>query len=223
MKIKNRLMEDKLSNDTEKLLLGNIKPIDMIAGLIVRPIILGEYPIADNFLERHLYHGRRPRSYEFLLEKLRENPKLFLGLYLGDELIGVIEGFPREDYLLLSEIAVDMRFRSRGFGTLLIRYFEEEAKKSGYDKIKLGAEDNAVKLYLNNNYIPSLFLQVYDAVADEILDGLKGTDMPIINVSKHDGMTGIELKIEKMDMSQLKSLKEIFNPVSIQYLFTKIL
>jgi len=192
---------------------------------IVRPISVEEYPLADALLEKQLYqhlpNGKRPRSYDFLLGKLNDNPELFLGLYLDSELIGVIQGFPRDDYLLLSEIAVDIRFRGRGFGSLLIESFEDAAKSSGYKKIKLGAQDNAVNLYLKNHYKPSLFIQVKEEQKKAVIDNFSKED--IIEISSYDSIFGIEIRVDKVEMDYLHTLKEKFNPISIQYLFTKYL
>jgi len=192
----------------------------------VRPISVDEYFLADNFLEKHLYriyNGNRPRSYEFLLDKLRENPELFLGLYLDNELIGVIEGFPRDDYLLLSEIAVDIRFRHRGFGTLLLREFENAAKRLNYSKIKLGAQDDAVSLYLKNNYFPTLLIQISDSKSEykTVMDYLNKNNIRVLDEKRLDKVVAIELIVKKIDFELLERFKKLFNPISIQYLFTK--
>lgn len=188
--------------------------------LTVKTISEKNYPSADKLLETELYHGKRPRTYDFLVEKLHDHPELFLGLYLEEELAGVVQGFPRHDYVLMSEIAVDIRFRGRGFGTQLIKAFEDKAKALGYKKIKLGAQDNAVNLYLKNNYIPSLFIQLMDDKADDALKKLKKN---IINITKSNGMTGIEIAIDRVDMNELNSIKAKFSPESAQYLFSKTL
>jgi len=188
---------------------------------IIRPITLDEYPAADKFLEKQLYHGKRPRTYEFLVDKLCENPELFLGLYLDNELIGVIEGFSRDDYLLLSEIAVDIRFRNRGFATLLIKEFEKTANRLGYSKIKLGAGDDAVNLYLKNNYLPTLQIQVPESELPKVIDYCVKNDIYILGTKEFDNIVAIELTADKIDFELLNYLKKLFNPISIQYLFTK--
>jgi len=224
-KVNSGISENELLDNLEILLFQDFHSSKLLAELTVRAISTEEYPSADALLEKQLYqhlsNGKRPRSYDFLLDKLNKNPELFLGLYLDSELIGVIQGFPRDDYLLLSEIAVDIRFRSRGFGSLLIQSFENTAKILGYKKIKLGAQDYATNLYLKNHYTPSLFIQVKEDQKEAVINTFSKED--IIDISSYDSIIGIELKVDAIDIEYLHDIEKKFRPISIQYLFTKYL
>ncbi|MGV8172293.1 MAG: GNAT family N-acetyltransferase [Candidatus Woesearchaeota archaeon] len=224
-KVSSGISENELLDNLEILLFQDFHSSKLLAELTVRTISTEEYPPADAFLEKQLYqhlpNGKRPRSYDFLLDKLNKNPELFLGLYLDSELIGVVQGFPRDDYLLLSEIAVDIRFRDRGFGSLLIKSFENTARSLGYNKIKLGAQDYAVNLYLKNQYTPSLFIQIKEYQKDSVIDTLPKQD--IIDISSYDSIIGIELRVDAIDIEYLHDIEKRFQPISIQYLFTKCL
>jgi|GEM_PF-1185390 GNAT superfamily N-acetyltransferase len=218
------VVEADISDEIEMLLFQDFKSTNLLVEITIKPLLFEEYVIADAFLEKQLYYtynGKRPRSYEFLLDKLHENPELFLGLYLDDDLIGVVEGFPRDDYLLISEIAVDIRFRNKGFGTLLIKEFEKVAKKIGYKKIKLGSQDDAVNLYLKNNYLPLLLIQILDSEYDAVIDHCNKETIQILSTKHFDNIMAVELVIDKIDLGLLKHFKKLFNPISIQYLFTK--
>lgn len=218
------VIEETISDSIEMLLFQDFKSTNLLIEIQIRPIMSEEYSLADKFLEKHLYYiynGKRPRSYEFLLDKLLESPELFLGLYLDNDLIGVVEGFPRDDYLLLSEIAVDIRFRNRGFGTLLLKEFERVAQNLGYKKIKLGAQDNAVKVYLKNTYLPSLFIQIYDIEYDRVINYFNKQNVQISHENRLNNIVAIEFVVDKIDFELLEYFKKLFNPISIQYLFTK--
>ncbi len=105
------------------------------------------FKLLDKFL-------KRARTNSFLTKRYKENPKLFIGIYLDKELIGAIGGFYREDYSLISELAIDSKFRRRGFATLLVKEFE---KKAG--KIQVGALDEAIGFYESLGYESYLFVQ----------------------------------------------------------------
>lgn len=58
---------------------------------------------------------------------------------------------------ILNYIAVDKRFRDRGFGQLLLEHFESEAKRSGYSVVALDVysqNTRAYAWYLNCSYRP---------------------------------------------------------------------
>ncbi|MBI4450738.1 GNAT family N-acetyltransferase, partial [Candidatus Woesearchaeota archaeon] len=154
----------------------------------------------------------------FLRQKLMENPGLFIALTLDGEIIGVVQGFPRDDYLLLSEMAVDARFRGRGFGRRLLREFETVARLKGFTKIKLGAVDDAAKFYLAQGYTPSIFVQVEEAREHAAVQ-LLGKDR-VVAISHSNGLSGIELRTSKCDVTLLREIEQLVKPVSCQFLFT---
>ncbi len=213
--------ESTTNTKEEKLLLKDFHAMHMLSTITVRPILPEAFQQADRFMEQQLYHGKRPRAYAFLLEKCKENPTLFLGLYLDDELIGAIQGFPRDDYLLMSELAVDIRFRKRSFGAQLVKAFETNAKKLNYTKIKLGAEDTATLFYFSLGYKPSLFLQVSENEQEKVMNQLQKDKQEILNISVVNHLAGIEVAVDSLDQAKLASLKKQFNPVSAQFLFSK--
>lgn len=215
------ITDDKINTEAEKLLLKDFHSMKMLSQIIIKPISQKEFQQADTFMEKHLYHGKRPRTYEFLLEKLKENSTFFLALYIDKELAGVIQGFPREDYLLMSELAIDVRFRKRSLGAQLVKAFEKNAKKLNYKKIKLGAEDEAVPFYVSLGYKPSLFMQVPEEKQNEVINIFKKDKQKILSISTVNHLAGIELAVDSVDQKKLAYLKDKFNPVSAQFLFTK--
>jgi GNAT superfamily N-acetyltransferase len=141
-----------------------------------------EFSSAMKILNNEL-GSERVRDEKFLLEKFKEFPEFFIGIFLDKELIGVICGFPREDYLLMSELAIDRRFQKRGFGKLLVKEFDKIAKEKNYSQIKVGAMDGAISFYNSlEDYNPLLLIQ-YDSgkyVPSEF-------NLPIIRTGNHGG------------------------------------
>ena len=67
------------------------------------------------------------------------------------------KGF-KDNYILLSEIAVDIRFRNRKFGSLLMKEFETNATNMNIRVLKLVRKKK--QLDFIPGYLPSLFAQV---------------------------------------------------------------
>ena len=132
---------------------------------------------------------------------------------MDNELIGVICGFPREDYLLISEIAADSRFLGRGFGKRLVERFEGIALLNDYHKINVGSRDSAIDFYASLGYKPFLLVQFKEK--DYIPKDFKN-----LNIIKSDKKS-VEIKIEKADIKILKELRKKYPKASFQYIFTK--
>ena len=61
-------------------------------------------------------------------------------------LVGIIELGPRPDHLWIENVAVSPRWQGRGFGRLLLRHAEEEARRHGLDELGLLTNER----YLDN-------------------------------------------------------------------------
>jgi len=131
---------------------------------------------------------------------------------LGKELIGAVCGFPREDYLLMSEIAIDSRFQRRKFGEKLVKKFEKVAFKK-YNKIHVGALDNAIEFYKSLNYKPFLLVQFENGVYDKN----DFSSFEVLSVLDY----GIELNPINCNLIELKRLRNLYPKAKLQYIFTK--
>lgn len=210
-KIDRGLKFSEVLSSEEKILYNELNKIKALVELKIKSLNQKNYSKAYKLLDKNL---KLTRTKKFLVEKLKEYPQFFKGLYLDNELIGVIQGFPREDYILLSEIAVDERFRNRGFGHLLVKEFE----KNVHGKIKVGAQENAVNFYKSLGYQPSIFIQVKKKNWD--LSKLKG--YRIIYQISFENIIGFEIECKEVNLDLLDQLNKKFNPISVQYLFTKV-
>ena len=209
-KISEGLNEDAL-NDLDKKILNEFKIMKLTENIEIRRISKKDFDFAMQILDNELGE-ERVRTKEFLREKFREFPAYFIGAYLGKELIGVVCGFPREDYLLMSEIAVDCRFQKRHFGKKLVEAFEKEAFKK-YKKINVGARDNAIGFYLSLKYKPFLLVQFEKGVYVE-------KNFPrdkIIAIRDY----GIEIKSDDCSIDEINQLRKKYLKSNIQYIFTK--
>jgi len=208
-KIERGINEDEL-NDKEKLLLSDFEKLKMISNLELRQIRKNEFGKAMEILSNEL--KVRVRDNDFLSQKFKEFPQFFIGIFLDKELIGFICGFPREDYLLISELAIDSKFQDRSFGKRLIEYFEKIAKKN-YDKINVGVQDETIKFYKKLGYKPFLLIQ-YKKRDYSVEDF---SNLKILN----HGPESIEVQVKDCNKKHLERLREGYSKASFQYIFTK--
>jgi len=166
---------------------------------------------AMNILDNEL-GKERVRDSIFLHNKFKEFPQFFIGIFLGKDLVGVICGFPREDYLLISEIAVDSRFHGRGFGKRLVKTFEERAKIK-YNKINVGAQDKVIDFYDSLGYKPFLLIQFKKE--DHPLSEFKYLKI----IKSSPGI--IEAEVKNCNIKILEKLRKKYPKANFQYIFTK--
>ena len=180
--------------------------------LKISPLNKKDFPQAMEILNEELGKNR-VRSANFLLKKFKQFPKFFIGVYLDKELIGIICGFPREDYLLISELAIDSRFHRRNFGRKLVEEFEEVAKKENYNKINVGAQDESVGFYSSLRFEPFLLIQFNEK------DYSKG-DFKNFDIIRY-ALGIIEVKTKECDIPKLIKLRKKYPKAYFQYIFTK--
>lgn len=206
--------EEDLQNE-EKLLYLDCKKANLLGTLEIRQLEKSEFEGAMEILDKELKD--RQRDNNFLLKKFEQCPKFFIGAFLDNEIVGVICGFPREDYLVISELAVDFRFQRRGFGTMLVREFERNA--TGYKKIRVGAVDSAIDFYKSLGYKPFLLVQYKKGC-------YSGEDFKELHVTKETEDTEykiLEVKVNESDLELLVKLREKYPDAYFQYVFSTFL
>ncbi|MFA5061262.1 MAG: GNAT family N-acetyltransferase [Candidatus Pacearchaeota archaeon] len=193
----------------EKEIISDFNKMKLLETFEVRNITKSEFNSALDILDSEL-GKKRVRSNVSLREKFNQYPQFFIGVFLGGDLIGVVCGFPREDYLLISELAVDGKFQRRGFGKLLVEEFEKKAR--GY-KIKAGAQDGTIDFYKSLLYKPFLLVQFNEGdYFPEDFNGFK------INKSNEEFL---EINEENVSLERLEELRKRFPKAYFQYIFTK--
>ena len=199
----------------ERLLFQDFEKLGFLSKIEVRKINKNEFSKAMDLLDREL-GTERVRDRKFLRNKFIKFRKFFIGVFVDNEIVGVICGFPREDYLLISEIAVDSRFEKRGFGKRLLRCFEETARES-YKKINVGAKDNAIGFYQSAEYKPFLLVQFRKGeYASEDF-----SQFNVLRSAQKGKWILLEIKVKKCDLNTLNKLRKKYPKAIFQYIFTK--
>jgi len=198
-------------NETEKAIFLEFKKLDFLTNLKLKELSPEDFHLGMKILDNEL-GAQRVRSSDFLMKKFKECSEFFIGAYLGDQLVGIICGFPREDYLLISEIAVDCRFQRRKFGEKLVKKFEKVGFRE-YKKINVGALDNSIEFYKSLDYKPFLIIQFKNGTYN-IEDF---ADFEVIQFSKGC----MELRIKECNLENLEKLRKIYSKANLQYIFTK--
>jgi GNAT superfamily N-acetyltransferase len=185
--------------------------INFLTNLEVKKLRKKDFSLAMNILDNEL--GReRERDSDFLKKKFNQFSEYFIGVYLEGEIIGVVCGFPREDYLLVGEIAVDCRFQRKGFGKRLVKEFENIGFKK-HNKINVGSFDDSIEFYKSLNYIPFLLIQFNKGDYHKT----DFSDFKVLNVKDY----GVELEIKKCSLDELEKLRKKYPKAKLQYLFSK--
>jgi GNAT superfamily N-acetyltransferase len=134
--------------------------------LFIRTIRSEDYPSAFAFQNEYLDR----ESYTDFIQRVEQNPDLYLAAFDEDELIGVCFGHPSKKIvaaITLQGIAVSLDVKKdyarKGIGSGLLKAFEAAVKVKGYPRIDLGAADDpkVESFYLKNEYEP-YELVVYD-------------------------------------------------------------
>jgi ribosomal protein S18 acetylase RimI-like enzyme len=195
-------------NEEEKMVLEDFKKMKLLSELKIEQIRGKDFEDAMNLLDNELGKDR-VRDSNFLEKKYADFSQFFIGAFLDRELIGFICGFPREDYLLISEISVDSRFSKRGIGKKLVLAFEKSDKK--YKKINAGARDSAIGFYYSLGYKP--FLLAQGIILPNILNEFQ------IN-KKGKGFA--EIYVNDASIEELEKFREKYPKINFQYIFQKI-
>ncbi len=187
----------------------------MKINLEIRRIKPKEFNKAIKILDNEL-GKKRIRSKNYLSKKFKKFPEFFIGIFFDKKIVGVIGGFPREDYLLMSELAVDSKFQGKSFGKKLVEQFEKIAKER-YNQIRVGAEDKVLGFYFALGYKPFLLIQFKPKdYSYEDFNKFK-----IIRKYEFNKYKTIETKITKYNLGLLNKLRKKYPKAYFQYIFTK--
>lgn len=214
-KLDKGIEKDNLVEEEQKVF-SDFEKMKLLSNLEIRQIKTKEFNDAIKILDNEL-GKKRVRSKNYLSKKFKESPEFFIGAFLDKKIIGVVGGFPREDYLLISELAIDSRFQKRGFGKKLVEKFEQIAKRK-YNKINVGAEDKAINFYSTLSYKPFLLIQFKKEDYNEDFD-----NFDLIRKYNLKGYLTIEAKVKNIDVKYLEKLRKKYSKVYFQYIFSKTL
>ena len=189
----------------------------LIPKLIIRRIRKEEFNQAIKIFDNELGKDKGIKN-DILYQKFKEFPEFFIGAFLDNEMVGVICGFPRPDYLSMSKMAIKPVFQNRSFGSRLVVAFEKIAKGK-YNKINVGALDKSLYFYKSlSGYKPFLCIQF--KVGDYSKEDFN--DFRIIKEYNFDSKNlVIEADINECNLNLLNKLRKKYPKAHFQYIFTK--
>jgi len=132
---------------------------------------------------------------------------------MDSELIGVICGFPRDDYLLLSELAVNKKHWKNGVGKKLLDAFMKLSDK----KIHAGSKDGAIDFYKKMGFKPFLLLQT----KIEDFDEMQFKKINAFELKKEGDYLIMKVKTKKATKEEIAGLRKKLPLTHVQYIFTK--
>jgi GNAT superfamily N-acetyltransferase len=175
--------------------------------------------LTDNFQQKILNpnHKKRYRSFGYIKKNYNREPSLFIGAYDKNKIVGIIFGYIKKNKILIGEMAVLEKYRSKKIGTQLLSFFEKQAKKLNKDYIELGAWGSAEKFYLKNNYKPLIFVQIYHK---DVSKNYKDFGYEIISETNYKDAKKLKIRSE-YDPFLKEKIKKKFNAFDVIYLFRK--
>jgi len=91
--------------------------------------------------------------------------ELFVGCRRQGRLVGICYGWAagkercREGTIVLHGIAMVEEFAGQGYGSRVLRFFEEQVKRAGYGTVSVGSAGGYVdRFYMKNGYKPVAFM-----------------------------------------------------------------
>jgi GNAT superfamily N-acetyltransferase len=148
-KLKKGIYPLQIINALDLSLFNSLEKYGFVSNFEIRNIRKSEFNDAFDIVNKELKLYRTKR---FIRARFYVYHKLFFGIFIDNKIVGAVFGFPREDYLLLSEIAIRPQFQNRGFGKKLIEAFEKIGIKYGFKEIRLGCEKDKVGFYKKSGF-----------------------------------------------------------------------
>ncbi|RLG20624.1 hypothetical protein DRN74_05020 [Candidatus Micrarchaeota archaeon] len=148
-------------------------------------------------------------------------PKLFVGCYIKNKLIGIcIPGiFDKEIYV--KGIAVEHNYWKKGIGSRLLKLFEKQLKSLGKKKVTVPSADIdwVEGFYLKNRYKPIQFL--IKVKREKLSKDYKNKGYKILNERAEGKYKIFYINIGKYDPKLRERLKILFNADEVIYIMEK--
>ena len=98
--------------------------------------IIREYYDPIIGVEQNNYHLEKFQSVRAIKEQLEHGYTYYL-LFEGENMLGFLAFYPREDALYLSKFYLAKQYRGKGYGKAMLLFLKEEARKQGRSAIEL--------------------------------------------------------------------------------------
>lgn len=128
--------------------------------------------LPDSFVDAELEHVHQTERQERFKQRIKSRDGIFLVAEEDNEIVGVALGQESGGVCTIGFLGAKKEHRRKGVGTGLLDRFVKEAKKRKAHKVSLRTSPNllpAVKLYINNGFIPEGFLRKHIRGLDVIV------------------------------------------------------
>lgn len=184
-----------------------------------------------NFLSETFYDDAKAHHEHYypMTERLEEmktqlNKDNELILYIEDKgkiIAGLTSKNMSKDKITIGVMAVDKNYQRQGYAKTLIQEFEKRCKEKGIYKIDLGARFRACPLYLSQNYIPSLMVQVYDFATIEDIKKENIYNLKIKNSYQTQAFGFVIFEIDQIKEEYINHFETNVKTANAQYIFEK--
>lgn len=150
----------------------------------------------------------------------QENPKLYVGCYEEGELIGLVYGSTKEDFVILNSIAVRGDYWRKGIGSKLLKKFEEQVKKLNATKISVVAAEGWVEnFYLKNGFeLVAFFVQIKK---NKLPKDYKKFGYKIVKEKEDMDKKILFIETKELSTKDRETIRKKFNAEQVNYLFEK--
>lgn len=151
----------------------------------------------------------------------RSFPDLVLGAYAGQELVGYCLGVPGYDSgIELKAIAVRESYRRQGIASSLLDTVEENARRSGFERLSLGSAGGYVdEFYLANGYEPESILVRFET--ETIPEQYRDLPFDVIRERVDDGRKKLYVDVDEFDPAFLDSVRDAYDDPEAIHIMTK--
>ncbi len=116
-------------------------------------LVRSEFPEYTTSSHEAMLSQKRMFGKEKYLQHLIKDNRIILGAYIGDKLVGILDGeIPFCGVSLLCWLMVEKKYQRQGIGKALLKYYENTLKRSGGHSIYLYADKRNKELYLKLGY-----------------------------------------------------------------------
>ncbi len=148
-------------------------------------------------------------------------PKLFVGCYSENHLIGICIPGSFNEEIYLKGIAIEKDYWRKGLGSKLLSFFEQQLRDLNIKEISVPSADISwvENFYLKNNYKPSQLL--VKVKTNKLPKGYKNKGFKIFNERREKEYKVFYIRTNEYSARHRIKLKRIFNADVVIYILKK--
>lgn len=177
------------------------------------------YEDAVEFNEHYYPMGDR---YKNMLEQYENDKTLLIYLESDNEFIGATSVKEIRDIeATLQALAVDKKYRGKGYAKLLMTEIENRLKNLGVDSIVFGVRFRACGIYLKAGYKPTLLVQVNDFATIDLIKKSNKYNYEIVNEYQTDTNGAVFFKVDTVSKEVVDHFNDNVPTANTSYIFSK--